>query len=274
MPAAALGRLLQRRAVREEKERERAPVIVRCAECARRHPLRTEDFEPRLGIVGLGPSTGGIPLGRIAPPLGSIVQNDGWPPSRASWWFVWLWHVSERTRRQWIEERRLAEATGTHPPVRRPPAYMDALSADFDWWYREDPTPGVHRQSRYVPVPCAEKCASVELRCHRCRTRSREPIPMKILQAVGARAQQEGSWWASFIVTGFNRRGFEDIPRSMLKQPGLYSWPALTVWFDARQQAPFSMEPPTADLGRLLRWPWPGTYGPVPMECWRGHTGS
>lgn len=245
--------------------RRAAPVLIRCAICARRFPVRAEDFDPRFG-VSLGPTAGGTPLGHI---FSVRHYSDGdLPGSPPEWYraFSWMWHVGAASPGQWMKERRSAEAAGVPPPQRRLPAYMDA--AEAPGWYT-DRVPGMRTDSQYVSVECSTTCTSVELRCHRCKARSRRRVPVQTMAAIADSARQFGAWYASFAAKGL----LHEDPAMPRMRPGIYGSPELTVWFDGASSVPFSLQPPTEDLGRLLRWPWAPFEDLVPLDAWEGHAG-
>jgi len=242
--------------------RRAAPVLIRCAICAGRFPLSAEDFDPRFG-VSLGPTAGGTPLGRI---FSHHYADGDLPGSPPEWYrpFSWMWHVGAASRGQWMKERRSAEAAGVPPPQRRLPANMDAAEAP-DWY--ADRSPGMHTDSQYVQVMCSTTCTSVELRCHRCKARSRRRVPLQTMDAIGDSARQSGAWYVSFAAMGL----LHEDPAMPRMRPGIYGSPELTVWFDGAASVPFSLQPPTEDLDRLLRWPWAPFEALVPLDAWKGH---
>lgn len=244
-------------AANEEEYRRLANVTVRCGVCARRFPPALDEIatESPMTSAEVGPSTGGTPLGVIHPPWLLDPEDDldkRIATSRVGeWHFSWIWHIGARARRRWVDEHRAVVTGGAWPSRvidRRPPQYMDVDRRDGSGFLDYGPR-GAASQSHYVSMPGRAGCPAVELRCHRCATRTMRPVPMSVLSRIARQAQKHGSWWTGFEVSGHS--GASNFPIAM------YANPKLAVWFDPSHQAPFSLEPPSEDAAALLRWPFP-----------------
>jgi len=258
---------------REGEFRELEPVTVRCGTCASKWPGLPEATAGTAGSRdgGLGPKTGGTPLGLIIPPP---EPGDDSTASRLEsgpeCGFVWYRHLGpaereglrggSRTRgvrrvRRGSSEYALPDladgslAASAARQLRLPaymspggdPPYLDTRNVTARWAN----TPG-----RYAEVRANAQCRSITLECHRCRSVTPD-IPLADLGGVARAAQARAPWWKQFY------------PAPMPSSPDgrtrvvTMARPHLAVWLDPKQRPRFSLAPPGPRLDSTLLWRWP-----------------